>query len=130
MIACDVSPVAMFCILNLNLDSPKLCFSRQLINMIDIFRCSFASNFHPILPLMRSIIYLENVMEHLCCNFSSPRKKPALLENMSSSVELDQRNQLIKFGQGCYSKFGSNKERKKDCWQGKKTAGKEKKDCA
>ena len=24
----------------------------------------------------------------------------------------------------------SNKERKKDCWQGKKTAGKEKKDCA
>ena len=32
-----------------------------------------------------------------------------------------------RLGQGCYSKFGSNKERKKDCWQGKKTAGKEKK---
>jgi len=26
---------------------------------------------------------------------------------------------------GCYSKFGSNKESKKDCWQGKKTAGKD-----
>ena len=27
--------------------------------------------------------------------------------------------------QGCYSKFGSNKERKKDCRRGKKTAGKD-----